>query len=753
MAKKKRAHKKKRGGIPQARASSPPAAAGPPPKPKKDKIRRDRAVDKKGFKKFRLYLVLLLVVIGAGALVFILKPRRVQITREGRLNVLLITLDTTRADRLGVYGYAKARTPNLDALARNGVLFSNAYSQVPLTLPSHCSIMTGTTPLAHGVHNNGTYVLPPDKITLAKVLKGQGYKTAAFVASFSVDSRFGLDQGFDIYDDNFQEGAPFKALNAERKAEQVLAVFSPWLDKLKDEPFFAWVHFFDPHLPYNPPSPYREEFKDRLYDGEVAYMDFIIGEVMRKIKERNLLGRTLVVVAGDHGEAFGEKGEAGHGVFLYEMTLRVPLIFYAENHLPSNSIVPARVRLIDIMPTVLDMLNIPRPASSQGISLIPYIQKKKKNDLDSYIETFYPKENFGWSPLVGLIAADWKYVRAPKEELYNLKADPGEGKNAFPAEAKIVAKLKASLDALIRESVVPGATAKRTLSAEDKDRLRSLGYVDFSEASSKGDAADPKDKLDELRMVQEAEKDEFEGNFAAAAALHEKMLVLRPNAASSYINLALAQARMNNFEATIKTLKQGIEKIPGSEILLSRLGYTYLVTGRTEEALATMADVLKINPRHLDALTASAVILGNSGKIEEALSFFERALSVEPENKFVRKGYAESLTKSGRIADAIAVYTKLTQDFPQDDETFQLLGITYALTHDFDKAVEYLKDAAYIKPTPKSYYYLAIAYREKGEAAEAVRYLELYLDDTRGEPENRVKNARTGLNYLKTHLK
>jgi len=751
MSKKRRARKKRQGSSPVRPSAAPAAAAAKPSK--KDKVPPLQPAGKRGPKKFHLILAGFLIVAGAAALVFLLRPRKVPIKRDSRLNVLLITLDTTRADRIGAYGYGKARTPNLDAIARNGILFSNAYCQVPLTLPSHCSIMTGTIPLTHGVHNNGTYTLAADKVTLAKVLKRQGYKTAAFVSSFSVDSRFGLDQGFDVYDDNFQENLPFKALNSERKAAQVYTACLPWLDKLKDQPFFCWVHFFDPHLPYNPPSPYREDFKDRLYDGEVAYMDYMIGELMRKIQEKNLLSRTLVIVAGDHGEGFGEKGESGHGIFLYDMAMKVPLLFYAENHLPANSVIPARVRLIDILPTVLDLLNIPIPESIQGTSLIPYIQKKRKSDLDSYIETYYPKENYGWSPLVGLIAGDWKYIRAPKEEFYNLKADQNEARNAFLSDQKRAAKLKAGLDALIKESLVPGASAKRTLTAEEQDRLRSLGYVDYSDKAASGDVPDPKDKLDELRMIQEAEKAEFEGNFAASAALHEKMLALQPNAASSYVNLALAQALMKNFDLAIQTLRRGIEKIPGSELLLSRLGYTYLVTQRTDAAFSTMAEVLKINPRHIDALTASAMILVNQGKKEEALGFFERALAIEPENKFLRLRYAQTLSELRKLPEAIAVYTKLTQDYPRDNLPFQLLGIVYALAGDFDKAAEYLKESTYIKPTPTAYYFLAMAYKEKGDIAEAVRYLELYVEDTRGEPETRVSSAEAGLKYLKTLLK
>jgi arylsulfatase A-like enzyme/tetratricopeptide (TPR) repeat protein len=628
-------------------------------------------------------------------------------------------------------------------------LFSNAYAQVPLTLPSHASIMTGLNPAAHGVHNNGTYILSSERATLAKILRANGYKTAAFVASFSVDSRFGLDQGFDLYDDNIQENSPFKALNSERKAEQVFAPFAAWFDSLKEEKFFCWVHFFDPHLPYSPPVPYSDQFAGRLYDGEVAYVDFLIGSIMRKIREKNILGRTLVVIAGDHGEAFGEKGEAGHGVFLYDMTLRVPLILLAESHLPSIKTIPARVRLIDVMPTILDMVNLTPPPGIQGTSLVPFIQGKKKTDLETVIETVYPKENFNWASLAGLISGRWKYIRAPKEELYDLKADPAENQNLLSTRPKEAAELRAGLEKSIKESLVPGSSGKRTLSAEEQDRLRSLGYIDYSDKTAGGREPDPKDKIDELRMVQDAEKFEFDGNYRAAAELHEKMLALRPGAASSYINLALARARLGDFDAAIRTLKLGIEKIPNSTLLLSRLGYTYFVTDKTEEALAAMAEVLKIDPRYIDALTATAVIFDSRGEKDKARDYYERGLAIEPENKFLRLSYAQNLAEAGRIAEAVDLYTRLIKDYPQDPTPYQLLGVTYLMVRDFDKAVENLREAMFIKPSPPVYYYLAMASKEKGDLPEAVRYLELYLEDPKGESEARVRNARSGLESLK----
>jgi arylsulfatase A-like enzyme/tetratricopeptide (TPR) repeat protein len=701
--------------------------------------------------------VAVLLILAAAAAFLILRPKAPAVARGDRLNVLLVTLDTTRPDHLGCYGGTGVKTPNLDALAANGVRFANAYAPVPLTLPSHASIMTGLNPVATGVHNNGTYELGADRTTLAEVLKADGYKTAAFVASFSVDSRFGLAQGFDLYDDNFQEGTPFKATNAERRAEQVYSLFSSWMDATKDEPFFAWVHFFDPHVPYNPPSPYREQFSDRPYDGEIAYMDYVFGQIMGKLRDRSLLGRTIVVVAGDHGEGLGDKGEWGHGVFLYDETLRVPLIFSAAGHLPSGTAVAPRVRLIDIMPTVLDLMKRTAPEGTQGVSLLPYIQKKRKADLDTYIETYYPRENFGWAPLTGLITKNWKYIRAPKEELYDIERDPAETNNRFAAEGKTAREMRDGLDRAVKDSLVPGASSgKRTLTSEEESRLRSLGYVGFAEkaageAETGGGAgeADPKDKREELKMIQDAEMAEFEGNLAGATALHEKMLALRPFAASSYVNLALVQARQKQMDAAVATLKLGLERIPGNETLLIRLGFTYLVEERTPEAFEVMGEVLKRNPKSMDALTAVAVILDNTGRKQEASAYFEQGLAIEPENKLLRTAYAGNLAKSRRLPEAIAVLEGLVKDYPKELAFARQLGIAYGMNREFDKSIGCFERILAAGPNPDALYNMALAYREKGNVEEAVRCLERYLQAPQGEPEDKIAGARQELARLK----
>lgn len=675
------------------------------------------------------------------------------VKRDGRLNVLLVTLDTTRADHLGCYGYIGGKTPNLDALAAEGVLFRDAYAQVPLTLPSHATIMTGLTPLSHGVHNNGSYVLAPERTTLAEMLKARGFSTAAFTASFSVDSRFGLDQGFDVYDDSFEAGQAFKPVNSERRADAVAALFAAWLDGRGEEPFFAWVHFYDPHLPYRPPAPYDREFASNPYDGEVAFMDEAVGTVVAKLREKNLLGRTLVVLAGDHGEAFGEKVETGHGVFLYDQTLKVPLIMCAPGHLAGGKVVPSRVRLTDIVPTVLDMVGLPVPAEVEGQSLVPLASGKKERDRETYIETFYPRENYGWSELVGLVSGDWKYIRAPKPELYNLRTDPAETRNEAGSAGGTVAGLDRKLEDLVRKSAGLAAGPNRPLTAEEQERLRSLGYINFSGGGAASSAADPKDKLDVLKMAQLAEGFELDGRYAEAKDAYARLLELIPDSPASYVNLALSEARLRKFDEAIATLRLGTERMPDSAVLHVRLGHTYLVTGRAAEALASMDRVIALEPRNVDAYTAAASALDALGRKAEARGYIEKAIAIEPENKFLRTSLAMNLASTGDIGRAIEIYKALVADFPADHVLRQHLGIAFGVAGDYADAIASFKQAIALKPTPTAYLNLAVASKRAGDIAEAVRCLRLYLVDPKGESPASIKTVEAELRTLENSLK
>jgi arylsulfatase A-like enzyme/Tfp pilus assembly protein PilF len=735
--KKRRKRKSKNPELSSHAASASKPGAGPIPKPRNH---------------FRLLVFAALFAVIAGFIVVfrIIRPTA-GVKKDPGLNVLIITLDTTRADRLGCYGYPEAGTPSLDALAAGGVRFENAICQVPLTGPSHCSLFTGAYPFVHQVHNNGSYILPPEIQTLAETLKASGRATAAFVSSFSVDSRFGLGRGFDVYDDNFAAGQPFKSLNAERRADEVYAPFARWLDAHKADRFFAWVHFFDPHIPYDPPSPYKERFASDPYDGEIAFMDEHVGKIVGKLRDNGILQRTLIIIAGDHGEAFGEKEEKGHGVFLYEPTMRVPLIFYAENRLPRGRVVGSRVRLIDIPSSVQDMLGLPGLKDSQGTSLLPYIQGKRKDDLGSYIETYYPRENYGWSELVGLLRGEWKYIRAPREELYDLKRDPGEEKNLAGAKPDIVRDMGAGLDKLVRESPSPSRAEKKTLTGEEAERLRALGYVAMADGPSGKTLPDPKDQTAELRLIRQAEETEAAGNLPEAAAARQRILAMRPEVASSYVNLAYIQARMMKFDDVIRTLEQGLARVPDSEVLLLRLGNTFMVTGRVKKALEAFDRVLKTNPRSFDALLASALMLDAIGQKTDALAYYRNALQIEPENRYGRTGYAQSLSATGRFGDAIQIYEDLTRNHPDDPAVLQDLGITYSYAGNLSRSIECLEKAISLRPTPVAYFNLARAMVKQGKIGDAVRYLKLYLENPEGESEQTVAQARAELQKLERY--
>lgn len=689
------------------------------------------------------------------AFVFVIRPgtgRKAQPAADS-LNVLLITLDTTRADRLGSYGYAGAKTPRLDALAGQGIRFARAYAPAPLTLPAHATILTGLYPAAHGVRNNGRE-LDPKFRTLAEILKGHGFATAAFVSSFSVDSRFGLGRGFDVYEDTFQAASPLKGANSERRAEETFALFSRWFDGASQSRFFAWVHYYDPHLPYDPPSPYKEEFGGRPYDGEIAYMDRFVGAVLDRLEEKGVAGRTLVVVAGDHGEGLGDKVETGHGIFLYEETVRVPFIVRNPGAFPRPRAVASAVRLVDVAPTVLGTLGLAGEAGAmQGRDLTPWMRGKEDGDLDALVETFYPRENFGWSELVGLISGPWKYIQAPRPELYDLVRDPGERRDLASSSSATAGEMARKLEQeLVRLSTPAGAGGSVADSAEVRERLRSLGYVNFAPAKGEAAPADPKDKIGLLKNIQQAQIHEAREEFAEAERAYREVVREIPDSPESYVNLALVQARQNGFDRAIETLKEGAARIPDSDVLLVRLGHTYLVAGKPREALETMEKVLVLYPESLDALTVSAGILDATGRKGEAREFYERALAIEPESRHLRMSYAANLASTGSLKEAIGIYESLIADFPGEQAFYQYAGIASSYLGEFDRAVSFLRRAVDIAPTPTGFFNLAVAYEKSGDLENAAAAFRTYLERYPNEKENERRAARAELENLEKKI-
>lgn len=604
---------------------------------------------------FRLTVVLILAF-----LISISSDARGEIKKNKDLNILLVTLDTTRADRIGCYGYGKAKTPNIDFLAADGVMFANAYCQVPLTLPSHCSLLTGTYPLYHQVHNNGFYYLDPSHETVAEIFRKKGFKTAAFVGSFTVDSRFGLDQGFDFYEDTFAEDEMLKNFQSEKRADKVFASFSQWLEGHFDQNFFCWVHFFDPHVPYDPPAPFKEDFSGRPYDGEIAYMDHYIGRILDELKEKSIFDKTLIVLAGDHGEAFGEKDEIDHGFFIYDVTLRVPLVFYSPTKLPPGKVVDARVRLIDVMPTVLDMLALPSGEEIQGASLLPHVEGRNKQIFSSYIETYFPQENYGCSELIGLIHGDWKYIHAPQPELYDLKSDPREEHNVFQREENVASILKKKLEGMISEFSSEKKIGRRKLTSQEIEKLRSLGYVDsgLSKSGIEPHLPDPKDKIGEYLLFFQGNVYETQGDYVKAQGYYEQLLHLNPQVPHNYVRLAYLYQLMEKTEEAVRLLEQGRERIPDSKIILTGLGFAYLRAGKKKEALETCQLVLKLDPSFFDVLFLAGTIMWMEKRWTEALEYFDDALEIEPENKILQQRYAFCLQALEKNRDDLKMYER-----------------------------------------------------------------------------------------------
>ena len=430
-------------------------------------------------------------------------------------NLIVISLDTTRADHLGSYGYASARTPATDALARAGALFAQAATPAPLTLPAHSSLMTGFYPTYHGVRLNGTAALSQSHTTLAEVLAGHGYNTGAFVGAFVLDGRWGLNQGFGTYDDQF-DMKKFKHLDlaaVQRPGDQVMDAAIRWLDGQRHDPFFAWIHLYDAHSPYEPPERLASDFRGRgpvgLYDGEIAFADEQVGRCVSWLKTAGLDDRTILVVVGDHGESLGSHGEGTHGYFIYDDVLHVPLIIATPIDELRGIRVDAQVSLVDVFPTVLALAGIDSQGRLDGRSLVPLMFHPATPDTAyAYSESMTPNLQYGWSALHSLRSPRYKFIRAPTPELYDLTADPGEIHNVLSSHRSMAHDMDSALDRLMAESS-RGARAPEVANL-DRDtiaRLSSLGYVGGTPAASTAPAgalADPKDRLDVFIDVQRA---------------------------------------------------------------------------------------------------------------------------------------------------------------------------------------------------------------------------------------------------------
>lgn len=534
-------------------------------------------------------------------------------------DIVLITIDTLRADAPS-YAGGPARTPFLDRLATEGVNFSGAHAHNVVTLPSHANILTGRLPYEHGVRDNAGFVLSPDESTLAERLRDAGYATGAFVGAFPLDRRYGLDQGFDVYDDRYREGsAPTQFVVPERPADEVLQLAVDWWRRNEGRPRFVWVHLYDPHAPYDPPEAFIPSAGEHArYYGEVSATD----DALRRHLEPILAAdRPLVIVTSDHGEALGDHGELTHGLFAYEATLAVPLLLW-EPGVVAPERVDARVSHVDIVPTILERLGLPAGEELAGVSLLGEPQ-----DRDTYFESLSASLNRGWAPLVGLIRGDWKYIDLPLIELYDLAEDPGERTNLAEEQRRKLFEL--------REILAGAAPApegiERSVSAEESANLLSLGYVSGSQVKERYTAADDPKNLVEIDGMLHQIVDAYQhGRREQALAIAEEVLRLRPDMAVGREMHAFLLQEEERPEAAAETLRAAVEDGTATPAMRKRLGLILSESGRAEEAVKVLAPLAGGNDPEM--LNAYGIALADTGRLQEAVSQFDRVLRIDRTN-------------------------------------------------------------------------------------------------------------------------
>ena len=658
-------------------------------------------------------------------------------SRSPSLNILLITVDTLRADYLSCLGSRKVKTPHMDRMAEQGILFEKAFAHNVVTLPSHINILTGTLPLYHGVQDNAGFRLGEEAITLSEILKQEGYKTGAFIGAFPLDDRFGLDQGFDLYDDYYGDTtAQNDFAFVERRAEDVVRRAVEWIDQNRQESWFCWIHVYDPHAPYNPPPSFRERYPDDSYGGEVAYSDFALGKVFEFLKEAALEENTLVILTSDHGEGLGEHQEPTHGVFAYNTTLHIPLIVYQPKLFPVHKTISRMVRHIDIMPTVLDITGYKVPDEVQGASLVPIINDPTKGKAeDCYFEALTPHLNRDWAPLQGVLSGRFKYIDLPIEELYDIESDYKEENNLAEKDKSTVKKLNERLQTQIKEysAKASGSTRRLKEDAETLKKLRALGYVSGSGQTSLKrtytQEDDPKKLIDLDNMSHAAINEYLLGNPSRAIELFKEVIERRPTMGLTYSQLSFVYHEVGQMEEAVQTLEKGLALNLNNRLeLMAKLGIYLQEKGQFKRSIDILQAVLEEDPDHAEALNYLGISYWRSGQYDQAIPTFEKLVALDT-------GYASAYNNLGSVYLSQKKYELAEEHFLKAVEydsrlagPYNGLGVVSASRGDSSAAIENWKKA--VELDNKQYdalYNLGILLTRVGRFEEAVHYLERFI--------------------------
>lgn len=650
-------------------------------------------------------------------------------------NILLVTIDTLRADHLGCYGYAGVKTPVIDGLAGRGVLFSRAFAHTPSTLPSHTNILLGLTPSAHGVHDNSNFIVREGFLTLAEWLKAQGYATGAFVGAFPLDSRFGLTRGFDVYDDNYGSQGPMDLVFIERRADVVVGKALEWLRERRG-PWFLWVHLFDPHQPYDPPEPFKSQYGGKPYDGEIAFVDSSMGRLMDYLTKEGIDDDTAVILTADHGESLGEHGESTHGYFAYNATLHVPLIAALPDRKAGR--VDVNVCHIDIFPTVCDLLGQKRPDGLQGISLMPLIRGKTLPARPIYFEALTAYYNRGWAPLKGYIRGSEKFMESPIPEVYDLEKDFGElasiaGRTELPRCRKILAELVQA------ETSPLAGGAGHSMDRETRDKLRSLGYL----ASPQGPAPKSFTAKDDLKTLLPYHTKWTQATAASAAgrteegiALLKEIIVERKDFDLAYTYLASFYKEQRKPREAEAVLREAYANNPGSFRIMTSLGIALIDEGRHDEAIDLLKKSLELIDFDPETWNYLGVAYWNKGLFDQALEAYGRALNLDPNYPFVFNNlgslYLSRFLKDrapGDLAKAAENFRRAVELDPKYASAYNGLGVSQRQSGDTEGAIASWEKAVELKPDfGFALYNLGLGLLGRGDKSQALVYLSRYKD-------------------------
>ena len=649
-----------------------------------------------------------------------------------RPNVLLVTIDTLRADHVGCYGYTNASTPTIDALARRGVRFETAVAHAPLTGPSHASILTGQIPLGHGFRNNSGFTLSPQVRTAAEDFRQTGYRTAAFVSGFPLDRRFGFDRGFETYDDHLPRGNDRRRTPyVERFADATTDAALRWLQTSSSAaapapPWFLWVHYYDPHAPYEPPADLAERYRQSPYDGEIAFVDRQLARLLNALDVRNETARTMIVVTADHGESLGEHGEGTHGIFLYDATIRVPWVM-AGPGIPAGYLSRTVARSIDVLPTLADYAGLGRLNDVDGRSLRAAADGQEMSDAPSYAESLYPEMELGWAPLFAWRIAGLKFIKAPHPELYDLEHDASEKTNRVEEQHARANELSRKLEEALVRTPAPAVTTP--VEAEAAERLRALGYVSGGRVSRAGTALrDPKDgirllpRLNRGMSTARTEPEVAIRELTAVLADDPGLLMARRTRAVAYA----AAGRHDLAVADLRALDKEGELTPEDAIVL---GDNLRFAGRLDEAALILERAARENPTFAQPLISLVEVRIQEHNYGEATALCEHVLKLAPDHIEALRRLGDLALLRQDLSTASARYERILAIDGGDVSALTKLGVVRVRSGHPDQAVQLFRQAIEREPrNQESLLYLAGALASGGHPAEALPYFERAIE-------------------------